>query len=253
MIFDLNMLKSFYDEIYAPALQSEENLAFLMALAARDKYALPGEDYVMSNRTEMLAREYTEHDDFDMFVAKLHHLVGNDYAYLDKNHKPIPEHLKVIYVSVNPVDLLSAYCLFTKKLAYRNEELLKSRNRPISAYTVNSLWTASMQTCPTARKWFDFDMDLKKDGLKPNEFAPMVGETISNAFPDARFRLVVTHGGVHMLASNEKMSKDYNPQTITQRLNDTFGSICDEIKLNKNGLIPCPGTMQGGVMVRIFS
>ena len=25
--------------------------------------------------------------------------------------------------------------------------------------------------------------------------------------------------------------------------------MCEEIKLNKNGLIPCPGTMQGGVMV----
>ena len=38
----------------------------------------------------------------------------------------------------------------------------------------------------------------------------------------------------------------FNPQTITQKLTETFGSMCDEIKLNKNGLIPCPGTMQGG-------
>ena len=62
-----------------------------------------------------------ERDDFEVFVAMLQRLVGNDQAYLDKNRKPIPEHLKVLYVAVNPVDLMSAYCLFTKKLAERNE------------------------------------------------------------------------------------------------------------------------------------
>ena len=248
MEFDLVTLKSFYDEVYAPALQTE-GLAFLLALAARDKYCLPGEDYVMCNRTEMLAREYVERDDFEVFVAKLQRLVGNDQAYLDKNRKPIPEHLKVLYVAVNPVDLVSAYCLFTKKLAERNEELLKSSNRPISAYTVNGLWVSSMQTCPTARRWFDFDLDLKKDGMKPKELTPMVRDCISSGFPEAVFRIVVTHGGVHLLASNAGMSKAYNPQTITARLNHEFGSMCDEIKLNKNGLIPCPGTVQGGTLV----
>lgn len=86
MEFDLNVLSTFYDEIYAPSLQLEGQ-AFLMALAARDKYCLPGEDYVMCNRTEMLAREYAEYDDFEVFVAKLHRLVGNDYSYLDKYKK----------------------------------------------------------------------------------------------------------------------------------------------------------------------
>ena len=74
MEFDLNVLSTFYDEIYAPSLQLEGQ-AFLMALTARDKYCLPGEDYVMCNRTEMLAREYAEHDDFEVFVAKLHRLL----------------------------------------------------------------------------------------------------------------------------------------------------------------------------------
>ena len=46
---------------------------------------------------------------------------------------------------------------------------------------------------------------------------------------------------------------EFNPQTITQKLTETFGSMCDEIKLNKNGLIPCPGTMQGDVLVKMLS
>lgn len=116
-----------------------------------------------------------ERDDFEVFVAMLQRLVGNDQAYLDKNRKPIPEHLKVLYVAVNPVDLMSVYCLFTKKLAERNEELLKSRNRPISAYTVNGLWASSMQTCPTARRCFDFDLDLKKDGISRRSWRPWSG------------------------------------------------------------------------------
>ena len=108
MEFDLTVLRSFYDEIYAPSLQLEGQ-AFLMALTARDKYCLPGEDYVMCNRTEMLAREYAEHDDFEVFVAKLHRLVGNDYSYLDKYKKPITEHLKVLYVEVKNKKLKTAH------------------------------------------------------------------------------------------------------------------------------------------------
>ena len=46
---------------------------------------------------------------------------------------------------------------------------------------------------------------------------------------------------------------EFNPQTITQKLTETFDSMCDEIKLNKNELIPCPGTMQGGVLFKMLS
>ena len=62
----------------------------------------------------------------------------------------------------------------------------------------------------------------------------------------------MTHGGVHMLVANTNMSRFYNPQAITETLNKRFITMCDEIKLNKNGLIPCPGTMQGGVMVKFL-
>ena len=127
---------------------------------------------------------------------------------------------------------------------------MKSKNRPLSTYTVNGLWTASMQTCPTLRRWFDFDIDLKKDGLKPQEFAPMVSETMKEKYPESVYKIIVTHGGVHVLVANTNMSRFYNPQTITETLNKRFITMCEEIKLNKNGLIPCPGTMQGGVMVK---
>lgn len=70
MEFDIERVRVFYDEFYAHCLKEKGN-AFLMALAARDKYALPGDDYVMSNRTEMLAREYMDHDDFASFESKL--------------------------------------------------------------------------------------------------------------------------------------------------------------------------------------
>lgn len=75
----------------------------------------------------------------------------------------------------------------------------------------------------------------------------MVRDCISKGFPEAVFRIVVTHSGVHLLASSTDMSRECNPQTITERLNNEFGSMCDEIKLNKNGLIPCPGTVQVGL------
>ena len=55
-----------------------------------------------------------------------------------------------------------------------------------------------------------------------------------------------------MLVANTNMSRFYNPQTITETLNKRFITMCEEIKLNKNGLIPCPGTMQGGVMVKFL-
>lgn len=249
MTFDMNLLEEFYNDIYSPELQGEGK-AFLMALAARDKYQMPGEGYVMCNKTEMLAREYMGSDNFSVFIAKLHRLVGNDLAYLDKNYRPIPEHLKVLYVSVNSVDLVSAYCKFTKKLAERNEELIQRKDRPVSSYTINNLWISSMQTCPTSRRWSDFDLDLNPDsGLTPNELGDLVYDSMTSKFPCEPIRIVTTHGGVHMLASNRTMSRECNPKTILDHLSAVFSSQCKEVTLNKNGLIPCPGTLQGGVMV----
>ena len=253
MTFDMDILEEFYTDIYSPELQGEGK-SFLLALAARDKYQMPDEGYVMCNRTEMLAREYIGSDNFTVFTSKLHRLVGNDLAYLDKNYRPIPEHLKVLYVSVNPVDLVSAYCLFMKKLAERNEELIQRKDRPVSSYTINNLWVSSMQTCPTLRRWFDFDLDLNPDsGMTPNELGDLVYDSMTRAFPYEPIRVIITHGGVHMLASNRNMSKECNPQTILQHLISEFKDRCKEVTLNKNGLIPCPGTLQGGVMVKYKS
>ena len=253
MTFDMDVLEEFYDDIYSPELQGEGK-SFLLALAARDKYQMPGEGYVMCNRTEMLAREYIGSDNFTVFTSKLHRLVGNDLAYLDKNYRPIPEHLKVLYVSVNPVDLVSAYCLFMKKLAERNEELIQRKDRPVSSYTINNLWVSSMQTCPTLRRWFDFDLDLNPDsGVTPSELGDLIYDSMTRAFPYEPIRVITTHGGVHMLASNRSMSRECNPQTILQHLISEFKDRCKEVTLNKNGLIPCPGTLQGGVMVKYRS
>lgn len=252
MIVNETALKEFYERFYAPTLKQNEGKAFLMALAARNKYCLPGEEYTMGNHTEMLAREYVEKDDYDVFRAKLQRLAANDEAYLDKNHKPIPKHLKVLYVTVNPVDLVSSYCLFTKKLAERNEELLKNKNRPLSAYTINGLWTSSMQACPSLKNWFDFDLDAKKGGIYPEDLKAAVTNAVRKTFPEGTFRAVITHGGVHLLVSKEGMSKTFNPMTIIKLFEDTVGKECDEIKLNQNGMIPCPGTLQGGKEVRLL-
>lgn len=250
MKFDEEILKEFYDDIYKDAL-AEEGFAFLTALAARDKYCLPGEAYVMSNRTEMLAREYIEKDDFDIFKAKLHRLVSNDYAYLEKNHKEIPEHLKVVYAGINPINVVDAYSLFLKKLADRNQELIKNPNHKLSAYSIQSLWVSSMQTCPTGRLWYDFDLDV--NNIKPEDLADRVIRVVADQFSGKSIKLITTHGGVHMLVKGSEMSKDYNPPVILEVLRAYLDAVCKEINLNKNGLVPCPGTLQGGTLVEYKS
>ena len=250
MKFNEKILREFYNDIYKAPL-AEEGLAFLTALAARDKYCLPGEDYVMSNRTEMLAREYIEKDDFDIFKAKLHRLVSNDYAYLEKNHKEIPEHLKVVYAGINPVNVVDAYSLFLKKLADRNQELIKNPNHKLSAYSIQSLWVSSMQTCPTGRLWYDFDLDANT--VKPADLADRITRVMTDQFSGKTIKLITTHGGVHMLVRGSEMSKDYNPSVILGVLRAHLGTICKEINPNNNGLVPCPGTLQGGVLVEYRS
>ena len=111
-----------------------------------------------------------------------------------------------------------------------------------------------MQTCPTLRRWFDFDLDLNSDsGVTPGELGDLVYDSMTRAFPYEPIRVIITHGGVHMLASNRNMSRECNPQTILQHLISEFKDRCKEVTLNKNGLIPCPGTLQGGVMVKYKS
>ena len=57
-----------------------------------------------------------------------------------------------------------------------------------------------------------------------------------------------TRGGFHLLVSTERniFNKDVNPVTIRSSLEDTLKEVSKEVVINKNGMVPLPGTRQGG-------
>lgn len=245
MQIDLNILKRFYDTIYKPNIV-EEQTSYLLALAARHKYAREeGNIIKLGHKSEMMNREAVDRDDFALFVSKLHRLMGDDYAYIDDVGQPIPERMKVLYVAVNAADTLSAYSIFTRKLTERNIELINGRGKKLTPYSIPQLWWTSLQVEMNRKLWLDYDLDLKDREMRFGA-EDAVSKFMDRDFPEIEYHTVVTQGGIHLLVSNAKGSfdKDVNPMTIGKELQKGFNYLCTEIKRNENNLIPCPGTMQ---------
>lgn len=250
MQIDLNILKSFYDTIYKPNI-IEGRTSYLLVLTARHKYAREEGNLIkLGHKSEMMQRESVDRDDFNLFVSKLHRLMGDDYAYLDDIGQPIPERMKVIYAAVNAADTLSAYTIFTRKLTERNIELINGRGKQLTPYSIPQLWWTSLQVEMNRKLWLDYDLDLidKDFRFRAEDFIRVF---MNSNFPWIEHHTIVTQGGVHLLVSNAKGSfnKDVNPLVIEKRLQDRFSDICSEIKRNENNLIPCPGTRQKEHMV----
>ena len=95
--------------------------------------------------------------------------------------------------------------------------------------------------------WVDIDID--SNSVKLEDLQKFVRSL--NLEESVKIVLVKTHGGFHFLIKNEHMNKEYNPGTVLNKLIDTFRD-CKEIVINKNEMIPLPGTYQALTPVKMY-
>jgi len=170
-------------------------------------------------------------------------------AHLLLSGQPIPHSCIVIYASFDPANCDIAAAKFKKKLADVELQALQDRNYDPYVRLPDMLMTALQQS--RSRKTLT-DIDIDIIGACPTgrirDIIRETGIVMTAVHP------ICTHSGMHLLIENDKAgySKETNPETVVAALRIGLGTIAKEVTVNRNGMVPLPGTMQGGFPVRML-
>lgn len=260
---DEKELKWFYDHAVFPLSKNEE---YCFAMAARGKRLDPETRAKYDlGRAEMLNVQVVSprREDalsFDLFKRGILRFEVNKEAFLTHSNLPYPEETLVCYFYINPCDSIKVMSSLNKKITDLNEEFVHSAcNSSIGGIEDTIDKTKAMlhkvnrmyPTCPSHKHLLDFDMDLE-DTADREFVVQLLKQEFSQKFNKGRYFIVKTSGGFHILIFAEDLK--FNPNEFTARVEAMVGKeFCKEFVLNKNGFIPCPGTLQYGNLVRVLN
>ena len=267
IISDVEELKYFFDNILPPLKSTE---VYFVSLSARNKYLSEKErEQYCLGRTEMFAKNIVRKREWSRFLRTLRKYEVNEGGYTTKNDSNIPSKCITCYININPSDTLLALKAFKTVLEEYQFELaniaINKRDPENIANRVNkldnNLMTAYQQAHGT-RHWIDIDMDVPKDFDPLEKTSYFLRSKGVNTF-----YLLDTKSGYHLLIKKEELT--FNPSEIIEEVRNQLYSFfygklhsdakaveltdASEIIVNKNQMIPVPGTLQGGYPVRVIN
>lgn len=211
---------------------------YFLALAARNKYLTPEERESFSlGRTEMFSRQIAR-DTVGIAYACAKLQASLEYRRT-KTGLRMPAHALVTYINVNPSSMTRAYVAFQHEM---NEALLAVARSTCADYDpflqMDRRLLNEVQKATSRKNLVDIDIDTKEPWVLAElcEFL--------DAY-DVEHATVVTHGGYHVLVRKATLGKT----KLWERLKSLQTRSGAEVCINKNGMVPLPGTMQAGKLV----
>lgn len=240
---------NFLNFIDLPLHEDEVNF---MSLSARNKYLDEEERVKFSlGRAEMFGRVIVRNKDFKYAFNKLY---ANFLAHRTRNDLKIPTKCLVVYININPSSMIKAYNEFKNNvdkiisdglLAYRNE----SKPNLIGLNNLDGLLKKHIAHATSRKKFIDIDID----GLDADIALEFIEKKL-NQVGIFEFGIVRSKGGIHLLLFRDylKHSKiNLNQLCIdTMKYAKTNSLDISEVIINKNMMVPCPGTLQGDRLVK---
>lgn len=244
MIHDYNEFNKFTSVL--PALKNDE--VYFFSLSARNKYLTPGErEFYNLGRTEMFGRTIVkEQTDFHFGMKKL-------YSNLDykttNNGKQIPLKCLVTYANINPSSMVKAYNLLQTEM---NKEMFEINQALLHGNPPNfkgiKLLERKLLNCiqkSRGRRYFiDIDMDGISDALRVS-FETQLDSSII-------FHTIKTQGGYHIIIKSDTIPNGFNLGKLVTQFHNMVKMDGGEVIFNKNQMVPVPGTMQNGTLVKIY-
>lgn len=216
------------------------NEVYFLSASARNKYLSPQErEYYSLGRTEMILRTvaYSRED----FFVKLERIQQQLTAYKTRNGLAVPEKCTVLYANINPCNTLKAYFAFQREVNKRIHETLHAQCQDDYFTRLDRRFLTEIQKASGTRHFIDVDIDIPDLDVL-HEF---ISELKDN---DVKFRVIRTRSGYHVLLHKDTVN--YNFYSTLRRLNEA-NSGRGEIAINKNAMIPIPGTLQAGQKVKV--
>lgn len=252
MYFDENELRRFYDLVCGPLPTGEVRF---LSFSARNKYLTATErEFYSLGRTEMFMRRTVRHDGFEALLHKVHQMYTAVPAYTTRNNIPIPKKALVLYFNINPSSSLKALEILSAQLSQIQSDLVTKavggKDFSQDLYKLDKLDTMVMDAYQKAQvkgKWLDIDVDI------PHEHVGILHSMLGQ-FRDrgVRFIVITTKSGYHVLLDRTTLKFNFNEVLSSANVLREDRGIEGEIIVNKNGMIPLPGTSQGGFPVKLF-
>jgi len=229
-------------------LQNDE--AYFLSMSGRNKYLTKEERQAFDlGRTEMFARKLVKRDltgrltSEQMFLRTLKSMQVSEGGYTTRSGKGMPLKCLVMYANINPVSGFKALKMFTEKTTAL---LFDTCTNPNAVTRINHLDTLLMncyQKSKSEKYLIDIDFDVPNDGY--GIVSGFCQELIKN---NVVFNTVRTHSGYHVLLRRDTVKFNYT--TLVKEANadaiKVYGNDHVEVVINRNEMIPIPGTLQAG-------
>ena len=257
LIFSEEETGRFFNTVL-PSRRKETEAAFV-SLAARKKYAGEDSGLDFGHSTQMLAREVVKRPCLDEYIAKVRRFTAED-SFLDKSGNIIPASVMVVYVNIHLSDAVKAWNRTKQEIARIDEEAMTHLFQGggdlshISRQMKNlgGIWLTQMQNSYSSRKcWMDFDIDLLDPVMRSEAHEKAMD--VLHGMGITGTVTIHTRGGFHLLVSTKRntFDRDVNPVTMRASMETVLKDVSKEVAINRNGMVPLPGTRQGGHPVRM--
>jgi hypothetical protein len=250
---DIEELKWFYDHCI-PMLKDFQ--CFYLSCSMRKKH-LTKEQRELVQHKEMFNAQVIYKNEFEELVRNIKCCEVDIECYFKSETAEWINNAVMIYWNINPVDSLKVLNNNIDRLQEiktdllysalsKNEEAMKNAWNQVqhSSFICKKLYARNM----AEKYWIDFDVDVDKEELYLN-YAEM-HNFLANKLGEGNFVEVETKGGLHILA--KKSIINFNPIIIVDKLSVIFTSA-KEVNTNHNGMIPLPGTLQAGFLVKVLN
>lgn len=255
IIHDEEQVRQFYRECL-PRLKPTE--VYFISMAARNKYLDDAErERYNLGRTEMYAKTIIRHDTEDEFVKHIRRLECDERGYTTRTGEPIPQKCMMCYANIDPSSTPKALQSFMQVVnEYYTEAMAivtgnnNSDNFVDRLNKIDNNLLSCYQQAHAKGKWIDIDIDLMDEPEYEVSLMAYIRQDLHN-MGLFHYRVIRTKSGYHILVAADEVK--FNPQDIVQTLKHRFdiNSIrYKEIEINKNRMIPVPGTLQAGYPVR---
>ena len=241
-IYCEKQLQQFVSQILFPFVEDEVVILFL---AARKKYAPQ-----LPIKKEFLQRKVVSKR--DSFIRKLKQFNCQHGAYHDENGSDLPEDACVIYCTVNPRSTIVAAKNLISTLAEYLFALTTDASQRKKFTGIHQKTLSEIQKSRARKHYVDIDFDVvdKQAGKK------YVGDFLQT-IADTKHHIIETRGGYHILIEKQTITSDIGRVMYKkiealnregkQHLGEKFEAI-----INRQDMLPIPGTKQGGFGVRIL-
>lgn len=260
IVHDEQQIRKFYNECM-PALETGQ--VYFLSLSARNKYLTAEERKECDlGRTEMFEKTLIHYNGEDEFVKHIYRYECNTRGFTSRTGKSIPEKCLVCYVNLDPSSVARAMIDFQNVWNdYVQESLnltMKGGDKDNFSKRLNKIdknLFACYQQAHVRGSWVDVDIDLvekKEDNVELDKSAIVSAlNEYKYDFPD--YKIISTRSGYHVLVSTKGLICD--PDLIAKCLEEkllSIGTPCKEAVVNRNRMVPVPGTYQAGYPIKML-